>query len=74
MPNAALPDSRLENALRSVVRECYKNKDLESLTVRRVRKAVEEELDLSEDFFKNDERWKEKSKSVIQAEVVSCWI
>ena len=66
----ALPDSQLESILRSIVRNCYKNKDLESLTVKRVRKAAEEKLALEEDFFKNDERWKEKSKSVIQSEVV----
>ena len=70
MARNSMPDSQLESALRSAVRRCYKSKDLESLTVKRVRKAAEEKIGLEEDFFKNDDRWKEKSKSVIQSEVV----
>lgn len=38
--------------------------------MKRVRKSVENELDLKEDFFKTDDTWTSKSKLVIQAEVV----
>ena len=63
-------DAKLERALRDAVRDVYKNGDLENLTVKRIRKAVQEKLALEEDFFKSNDRWKEESKSVIQSEVV----
>ena len=72
MAQIPMLDKQLESALRDVVRRCYKNRNLESLTVKRVRKAAEEKLGLEEDFFKNDDWWKEKSKTVIQSEVVCC--
>ncbi|KAL2057646.1 hypothetical protein ABVK25_002030 [Lepraria finkii] len=62
-------DATLEQALRVAVRQVYKSKNLVNLTVKRIRKSVEEDLDLQDDFFKNDPAWKEKSKTVIQSEV-----
>lgn len=63
-------DAKLERALKDVVREVYKNGDLENLTVKRIRKAVQEKLALEEDFFKKNDHWQQESKSVIQSEVV----
>lgn len=64
------PHSALEEALRNAIRRVYQSGALENLTVKRIRKAAEEVLDLDEDYFKNDSVWKEKSKNIIQAEVV----
>ena len=75
----ALTDATLEQALRNAVQKVYKTGNTDDLTVRRIRKAVEEDLDLQDDFFKNDPIWKTKSKTVIQSEVVgiepssTCW-
>ena len=63
-------DAKLERALREAVRDVYRNGDLENLTVKRIRKVVQEKLALEEDFFKSNDQWKEESKSVIQSEVV----
>ena len=63
-------DATLEQALRVAVRKVYKSKNLVNLTVKRIRKSVEGDLDLQDDFFKNDPEWKEKSKTVIESEVV----
>ena len=69
--SASLPThAELEQALKNVVHDIYKSGDLENLTVKRVRKAAEENLDLEEGFFKNDKTWKDKSKDVILSEVV----
>ncbi|MCJ1399309.1 hypothetical protein MMC11_002511 [Xylographa trunciseda] len=57
----------LEQSLRNAVRDVYKRGDLEELTVKRMRKAVEENLKLSEDFFKSP-AWKGKSKQIIEEE------
>ena len=68
-PSAAV----LEQALRNAVREVYLSGDLDNLTVKRIRKAVEADLDLPDGFFKNDTVWKEESKIIIQSEVVRLW-
>ena len=68
-PSAAV----LEQALRNAVEEVYRSGDLDNLTVKRIRKAVEADLDLQDDFFKNDPEWKEKSKIIIQSKVVRIW-
>ncbi len=60
----------LEQGLRNAVQQVYQTGDLENLTVKRVRKIVEDDLELPEDFFKIDATWKERSKELIQAEVV----
>lgn len=63
----------LEKALRNAVREVYRSGDLDNLTVKRIRKSVEADLELQDDFFKNDPMWKEHSKNVVQSEVVRVW-
>ncbi|KAK4694144.1 hypothetical protein P7C71_g3387, partial [Lecanoromycetidae sp. Uapishka_2] len=62
-------DATLERALRSVVQKVYKSGKLEELTVKRIRKSAEGELDLQDGFFKNNSAWKERSKDIIQSEV-----
>lgn len=64
-------DATLEQALRHAVQNVYKSGDLEQLTVKRLRKAAEEDLDLQAGFFKQGAAWKEKSKAIIESEVVS---
>lgn len=64
-------DATLEQALRDAVQRVYKRGNLADLTVKRIRKSAEEELDLPDDFFKDDANWKGKSKMIIQLEVVS---
>ena len=66
----ALTDATLEQSLRNAVQKVYKMGNMDDLTVRRIRKIVEEDLDLQEGFFKNDPIWNTNSKSVIQSEVV----
>jgi len=61
----------LEVALRHAVQVVYKTGDLEQLTVKRMRKAAEEELELQEGFFK-EPVWKDRSKAIIENEVVCC--
>ena len=63
-------DSRLEQALRDAVKQIYEVDNLENLTVKRIRRVVEERLNLEDDYFKNNSDWKERSKTVIQSEVV----
>lgn len=63
-------DATLEQALRQAVQNVYKTGDLEQLTVKRIRKAAEEDLDLQDGYFKEDTVWKDKSKAIIESEVV----
>lgn len=60
----------LEQALRHAVQRVYKLGNLEELTVKRIRTTAEEDLELKKDFFKSDQTWKDKSKTIIQSEVV----
>ena len=60
----------LEKALRHTVQETYKAGNLEDITIKRVRKAAEVKLDLREGFFKSHSDWNQKSKEIIQSEVV----
>ena len=61
---------KLERALRETVQRIYKEGSLEGLTIKRVRRAVEEELDLRDGFLKAHSDWNQKSKDIIQSEVV----
>ncbi len=70
LSDGAPSEAVLEQALRNAVREVYRSGDLDNLTVKRIRKSVEADLDLQDDFFKNDLAWKDRSKNVIQSEVV----
>ena len=72
----------IEEALRTVVRNIYATGNLDELTVKRVRSAAETRLNLQKDFFKDNPSWNDRSKSVIQIEVVgtapccddACWL
>lgn len=75
MSDSSLSDSgpstaALKQALQDAVREVYRSGDLDNLTIKRIRKSVEADLDLQDDFFKNDPAWKDESKNIIQSEVV----
>lgn len=71
LSDAPPSDQVLEHALRHAVQVVYKTGDLEELTVKRMRKAAEGELELQEGFFKEPE-WKDRSKAIIENEVVCC--
>jgi hypothetical protein len=66
-PSASLPpDSELEQALRTQVRDALKaGKDDPPITVASMRKAAEKALGLEVGFFKKSERWKEESKRIV---------
>jgi hypothetical protein len=67
----AIPDSsKIEKTLRAIVARLYKAGDHEELTVKRVRKAAESKLELPDDFLKENETWKSKSKDIIADEHV----
>ena len=70
LSDSTLSEGVLEQALRNAVREVYRSGDLDDLTIKRIRKSVEVDLDLQDDFFKTNPAWKERSKNVIQSEVV----
>jgi len=71
LSDAPPSDKVLERALRHAVQVVYRKGNLEELTVKRMRKAAEEELDLQEGFFKEPE-WKDRSKAIIETEAVCC--
>ena len=73
LSNALPPNSVLEDALRHTVQQIYRSRNLEELTVKRVRRTAEKQLNLENDYFKNDPVWKEKSKRIIRAEVVGAF-
>jgi hypothetical protein len=56
----------LERTLRDIVR----NAEVDPITVKRVRTAVEERLGLDPGFFKGHDEWEEKSKDIIEAAFV----
>ncbi|EOD49853.1 putative transcriptional protein [Neofusicoccum parvum UCRNP2] len=63
------PAAKIEQALRHVVRDVWLSGHPEDLTVKRVRKSVEQTLRLPDDFLKNDASWKDRSKHVITDQV-----
>jgi len=63
-------DDRVEDGLRVVVGQIFKSGNHENLTLKRVRKAAEDELNLPANFFRSNDDWKERSKDFITAEVV----
>ena len=63
-------DATLEKALRKTVERVVKSDNQAELTVKRIRVAVEDELELEPGFFKGDERWKAESEKIIRDEVV----
>ena len=70
LSNDTPPDVTIEQALRHSVQSVFRNGNIEDLTVKRIRNFTEKDLELPEDFFKTDHVWKDKSKAVIQSEVV----
>ena len=70
LSSVAPSHATLEQALRDTVQQVFQSGNLDELTVKRVRIAAERKLDLEDGFYKNDPVWKEKSKRIIQSEVV----
>ena len=70
LSNSPPSNAALKKALQSIVQEIYETRKVEDLTVKRVRIAAEKRLGLQKDFFKNHPVWKDRSKDIIQAEVV----
>ena len=69
--NPTIPsDATLTRALKATVVSLFKSDNVEDLTVKRVRTKVEQELNLSEGFFKNAPDWNQKSKDIIHKAVV----
>ena len=68
----APPSPKLEKGLRNEVRVIWDTGNHDGLTVKRVRKATEERMNLPEDFFKNHGSWKGRSDRIIKGYVVSC--
>lgn len=63
-------DAILEQVLRDKVAAVFESGDMEELTVKRVRLAVEKTLGLEEGFFKGSPEWKTRSDQIIKDEVV----
>ncbi|TID22412.1 transcriptional regulator [Venturia nashicola] len=61
-------DPKIEETLRAIVARLYTSGDHSELTVKRVRKAAEVELDLPDDYLKDNATWKSKSKNIIADE------
>ncbi|KAL8941210.1 MAG: hypothetical protein Q9216_002387 [Gyalolechia sp. 2 TL-2023] len=68
--DAPVSDAQLERALRSTVEKIYKS-DPEQLTVKRLRIRVEQDLGLSDGFFKSHATWNARSKEIIQSEAAA---
>lgn len=64
-------DRQLEDALRKEVKSIIATGKLEGLTVNAVRSQAERALDLPAGYFKNDSKWKDRSKNVITKAAVS---
>lgn len=60
----------LEKGLRDTVASIFRTGNTDELTVKRVRRATEQALDLDEGFFKSHSTWKERSDQIIREEVV----
>lgn len=60
----------IEKALLKSINEAWQN-EREQITVKFIRSKVEKVLNLKDGFFKEDEDWKAKSKSIITDEFVS---
>ncbi|EAS28951.1 transcriptional regulator [Coccidioides immitis RS] len=66
---SAPEDDIVENALRETVAEWYRLEKFEDLTMKRIRRAVENALNLPAEFLKRDLGWKPKSEGIIKNEV-----
>lgn len=63
-------DHDIQKTLCNTVAKLFKAGDLDILTLKRVRSDAASKLDLTEDFFKTDAKWKDKSKEIVHGEVV----
>ena len=72
--HTAPSDQALEKGLRDGVAAVYRAGNLEELTVKRVRLAVEKKLGLTEGYFKSTGDWKARSEEIIREEVVRNYI
>jgi hypothetical protein len=68
---SAPSDQILEKGLRDGVAAIFKSGNMEELTVKRVRLAVENMLGLTAGYFKSKGDWKIRSEKIIKKEVVS---
>jgi hypothetical protein len=64
-------DQTLEKGLRDEVASIFKSGNMEELTVKRVRLAVENKLGLTAGYFKTTGDWKARSEEIIKEEFVS---
>ncbi|CAG7918465.1 unnamed protein product [Penicillium olsonii] len=62
-------DQALEKGLRDEVNAIFKSGNIEELTVKRVRLAVENKLGLTAGYFKTTGEWKTRSEEIIKNEV-----
>ena len=62
------PDHQLEQSLRREVVRATKVGD--DVTIRKIRTASEKKLGLPDGFYKGHESWKEKSKEIVQDQIV----
>ncbi|KAI9787614.1 MAG: hypothetical protein M1839_000145 [Geoglossum umbratile] len=67
-PYPTPPDATLDAALRDAAKCIFDAGDLNYLTLRGVRTAVEKQLNLPEAFFKDHLEWRGKSKGIVEAE------
>lgn len=63
--------AKMEKALRDAVAGVFRARNMDELTVKRMRMAAEKTLGLEEGFFKRDAEWKGESERIIKDEVVS---
>ncbi|KAJ5425933.1 hypothetical protein N7465_001003 [Penicillium sp. CMV-2018d] len=66
---SAPSDQALEKALRDQVAAIFKSGNMEELTVKRVRLAIEDTLGLTAGYFKSTGDWKARSENIIKDEV-----
>jgi hypothetical protein len=63
-------DAKITQCLQRIVRDALRTGE-EEITINLARQRAEEELDLEEDYFKSDAKWKVKSKEIIQNAVAA---
>ncbi|KAI9655046.1 MAG: hypothetical protein M1831_005006 [Alyxoria varia] len=62
-------DDDIQATLQRIVTHQFKSGDRDTLTLKYVRTAAEEELELPKDFLKTDGKWKARSKQTVSSEV-----
>jgi len=64
----SIPPRKIEQALRDAANDIFK-RDPDNLTLKRVRIAAEEQLELEDGWFKTNSKWNARSKELIQKHV-----